>query len=91
MQDKCFLCGQNNPFDPLETHHIFGGAMRAKSERYGLKVRLCGQRCHRLGHKAAHQNADTMLILHRYGQRKARDENGWTSDDFIREFHKNYL
>lgn len=38
----CWLCGRNGNGDPLECHHIFGGAMRKKSEKYGLKVYLCG-------------------------------------------------
>ena len=45
----CWLCGRNGNGDPLECHHIFGGAMRKKSEKYGLKVYLCGDRCHRNG------------------------------------------
>lgn len=31
----CWLCGKNGNGDPLELHHIFGGAMRSKSEKYG--------------------------------------------------------
>ena len=47
MNDKrCFLCGRNDPSDPLERHHILGGANRKKSEKYGLVVYLCGNRCH---------------------------------------------
>lgn len=50
MNDKrCFLCGRNDSGDPLERHHIFGGANRKKSEKYGLVVYLCGNRCHRNG------------------------------------------
>ena len=45
MNDKrCFLCGRNDTGDPLERHHIFGGANRKKSEKYGLVVYLCGNR-----------------------------------------------
>ena len=47
--------------------------------------------CHIFGRKAAHQNADTMLRIKQYGQEKAMRENGWSVDDFIREFGKNYL
>lgn len=31
---RCFLCGGYGAF---ECHHIFGGAYRKKSEKYGLK------------------------------------------------------
>lgn len=88
---KCFLCGGNGNGDPLDKHHIFGGSRRKKSERYGLVVDLCHNRCHIFGELAAHKNADTMRELHQYGQRKAMEENGWTTEDFIREFGKNYL
>jgi hypothetical protein len=32
-----------------------------------------------------------MLKVKQYGQRKAMQENGWSVEDFIREFGKNYL
>ena len=87
----CWLCGANGNYDPLDKHHIFGGANRKKSERYGLFVYLCHNKCHIFGRNAAHQNKDTMLKLHQYGQRKAMEENEWTTEDFIREFGKNYI
>lgn len=71
--------------------HIFGGPFRKKSEKYGLVVYLCHHDCHIFGHLAAHQNADTMLRIKQYGQEKAMRENGWSTQDFIREFGKNYL
>lgn len=89
--NTCWLCGANGCFDPLDKHHIFGGANRKKSDRMGLTVYLCHNRCHIFGKKAAHQNKDTMLKLHQYGQRKAMSENGWDTDRFILEFGKNYL
>ena len=71
--------------------HIFGGPFRKKSEKYGLVVYLCHNDCHIFGRWAAHQNADTMLRIKQYGQEKAMRENGWSTEDFIREFGKNYL
>ena len=88
---RCWLCGQNNFADPLEKHHIFGAANRKKCDKLGLTVYLCGSECHRNGKFAAHVNPDTRLRLRQYGQRKAMEENGWTVQDFIREFGKNYL
>ncbi len=87
----CWLCGRNGCADPLDKHHLFGGALRAKSERYGLWVYLCHYRCHENGPEAAHQSPETMRKLHEYGQRKAMAENNWTTEDFIREFGKNYV
>lgn len=88
---ECWLCGRNGYQDRLERHHIFPGALRKKSEKYGLVVYLCGERCHRNGKEAAHRCRETALALKRYGQRKAMEENGWTTEDFIREFGRNYL
>ena len=88
---KCFLCGRNGSTDPLDHHHIFGNAYRAKSGEYGLMVWLCHHDCHCFGENAVHQNAQTMRYIRQYGQRKAMEENNWTKEDFIREFGKNYL
>lgn len=94
-ENRCWLCGKEwSPYGfaaHLERHHIFGGANRKKSEKYGLVVLLCGYSCHRVGPEAAHNNANTMQRLHEYGQKKAMEENGWTTEDFIREFGKNYI
>lgn len=88
---ECWLCGRNGAADPLDKHHIFGAANRKKSERLGLTVYLCHNRCHIFGKEAVHQNKDTMLALHKYGQQKAMEEQGWDTDRFIAEFGKNYL
>ena len=71
--------------------HIFGGAYRNKSEKYGLVVYLCHNRCHIFAKSAVHNNALKMRQLQRYGQLKAMREQGWTEDDFRREFGKSYL
>lgn len=73
--DHCFLCGRCD--QKLDRHEVFGGALRDKSKRLGLWVVLCHERCH-LG-KA-----------HRIGEKAAREAFGWSIEDFIREFGKNY-
>lgn len=90
-EKQCFLCGRNGSADPLDRHHIFGGANRKKSEKYGLVVCLCHNDCHIFGKEAVHNNAENMLYVKQYGQRKAMQEQNWTTEDFIREFGKNYL
>lgn len=87
----CWLCGRNGTADPLDRHHIFGGANRKKSEKYGLAVCLCHNECHIFGANSAHRSRETAERLYRYGQAKAMRENGWTIDDFRREFGANYL
>lgn len=85
------MCGRNGVFDPLDRHHIYGGPNRDKSEKYGLVVDLCHYRCHIFGEQAAHRCQETRLLLRRSGQLKVMDEQGWTEEDFIREFGKSYL
>ena len=91
VRRRCWLCGAPEGREYLDRHHIFGGSNRKKSEKYGLVVDLCHFSCHIFGPKAAHRNAETMQRLHEYGQKKAMEEQGWTTADFIREFGKNYL
>lgn len=91
MGKRCWLCGKNGAADPLDRHHIFPGKNRDKSEEYGLVVWLCHYSCHEFGPMAAHRNRETRKRLSEYGQRKAMEENGWSTEDFIREFGRNYL
>ena len=88
---SCWLCGRNGTAEPLDKHHIFGGAYRKKSEKYGLTVYLCHGSCHIFGEKAVHSCRETMDELHRYGQKMAMERMGWTKEDFVREFGRNYL
>ena len=83
---KCYLCGAA----ATETHHIFGGANRAKSDKYGLTVRLCHW-CHNEPPNGAHYSKVTMDALRRNGQRAAMDKYSWDIGRFVREFGKNYL
>lgn len=83
----CILCGSTKW---IERHHIFGGALRKKSEKYGLVVDLC-HKCHNEPPDGVHHNKDVMLNLHQYGQKKVMQEQGWTIERFRQEFRKNYL
>ena len=87
MTGNCFMC---NKYNQLERHHIFGGAYRKKSEKYGLVVYLCHD-CHNEPPDGVHFNAEKMQQIHEIGQIKAIVDNGWSTEDFIREFGKNYL
>ncbi|MBQ8301020.1 MAG: hypothetical protein IJX57_03565 [Clostridia bacterium] len=91
MCKECFLCGRNGNGDRLERHHIFSGVNRKWSEKYGLVVDLCGERCHRNGEFSAHRNAEVAAYLHRYGQEKAMKEQGWTVEQFRDRFGKSYI
>lgn len=96
MQDTvfepfCYLCGANGALDKLDRHEIFGGPYREKSKRLGLWVLLCHNDCHIFGPLAAHNNASTALQLKQEAQRRAMEAYRWSTEDFIREFGKNYL
>lgn len=91
MNRYCWLCGKNGSQDPLDRHHLFGGAYRDKSEKYGLVIDLCHNSCHIFGPRAVHRNHETMMILKAQGQLKAMREQNWTVEDFIREFGRSYL
>lgn len=91
LPHECWLCSRNGCGDPLDKHHIFGGANRSKSERYGLYVYLCHNRCHENGPDAVHRNPETAQRLHEYGQRLVMEEQNWTAEEFRFEFGKNYL
>ncbi len=90
--ESCYLCGRNPTADPcgLEMHHIFGGANRKFSEKYGLKVKLCGERCHRNGPESTHKNGQVDLSLKAAGQ-KAFEAAYGTREDFMKIFGKNYI
>ena len=84
---KCFICHSRQW---LEWHHIFGGALRSKSEQYGLKVRLCHY-CHNEPPRGVHQNREIRRKLQSFAQKKAMKHYGWSVEDFRREFYKSYI
>jgi len=84
---ECFICGSHVW---IEAHHIFGGPNRKKSDKLGLVVDLCHY-CHNEPPNGVHHNREAMLELRRYGQQKAMREQGWTKEQFIKEFGRNYL
>lgn len=86
----CYLCGRNGNGDPLEEHHCFGGANRKLSEKDGLKVYLCGSRCHRNGFMAVHQNKKTADALKKKAQAAWESRYG-TREEFRQRYGRNYL
>ena len=88
---RCFLCGLIGYVEPLDKHHIWGGALRKKSERYGLTVYLHHNRCHIFGENSVHKNAKLDRKLKEHAQKKAMEHYGWSIEDFRKEFYKNYL
>lgn len=87
----CLLCGMNANVEPLDCHHVFGGANRKKSEQYGLKVYLHHSKCHIFGKNSVHQNNAINNKLKAIAQRRAMEYYGWDVDTFRSIFGKNYL
>ncbi len=87
MKGNCDLCGK---YGNLERHHCFGGACRKLSEKYGLVVNLCHE-CHNEPPDGVHFNSKRMLALRKWVQKQAMEHYGWTVDDFIKIFGRNYL
>lgn len=88
---KCFICKQNACGGPLDKHHVFFGALRSKSERYGLTVYIHHNKCHIFGDMAVHKNAEINRQLQSFVQKKAMKHYGWSVEDFRREFYKSYI
>lgn len=87
----CYICGMNNRVEPMDCHHVFGGANRKKSEQYGLKVYLHHYRCHIFGKDSVHRNAEIAQALKAKAQKKAMQHYGWTIEQFREIFGKNYI
>lgn len=85
----CWLCGETG--ENLNRHEVFGGALREKSKRLGLWVMLHHEPCHVYGRQAIHQNPENNRRLKAEAQRTAMMAYDWTTEDFIREFGKNYI
>lgn len=83
---ECYITGATVG---LHSHHIFGGANRDNSERYGLKVYLIPE-LHNMSKNCVHYNRELMDLLHRAGQ-MAFERKWGTRDAFVKIFGKNYL
>ena len=87
LNDCCFFTGINKNL--CEKHHIFGGANRKNSEKYGLVVYLSPE-WHNLPPNGVHHNPINMLKLHQYGQQKFNEM--YPTLNFLDVFNtKNYL
>jgi hypothetical protein len=72
----------------LEIHHIFGGANRKLSTKYGLVVCLCHY-CHNETPNGVHFNRERMDWLRAIGQRRFNEV--YPELDFMQIFGRNYL
>ena len=84
-EKRCFVSGDCRY---LHEHHIFGGARRKLSERYGLKVWLRAD-WHNMADYGVHFDHALDLQLKQTGQRAF--ERDHSREEFIRIFGQNYL
>ena len=89
--DVCFLCGGGQGIEALDKHHIFSGALRKKSEKYGLTVYLHHSKCHIFGENSVHVNREIREKLCAYAQEKAMKFYNWTTEDFIQIFGRSWI
>ena len=80
--DMCYLCG----CPATDTHHIFNGALRNKSEEYGATIRVCRE-CHNLIHK----DYSLRESLKAEFQHRIMVEHNISKNEWLDIFHKNYL
>lgn len=83
--DRCYICGARSW---IEIHHVFGGANRKNSERYGLVVPLCHY-CHNEPPNGVHFNSALDQKLKRETQE--RFETIASHDEFMKIFGRNYI
>ena len=75
----------------LHRHEIFfGSGKRQLSIDYGLVVFLTPE-MHNMSNNGVHFNRAFDLELKRLGQQAAMEYYGWTTQEFIKIFGKNYL
>lgn len=91
---RCYLCMLlDNDYSYkswLEEHHVMFGNDHAFAEAEGLKVNLCGEKHHKYGPEAVHNNQENAELLmakaqEAYEQTHTREE--WTQGGL----RKNYL
>lgn len=95
QQDKthCYICGglPNYTDGALEEHHVFYGSGRRKlSERYGMKIYIHANKCHRNSPAAVHVNKNVRRKTEQAGQRAFEETQG-TRKEFMQIFGRNYL
>lgn len=96
-REHCYLCGkpaywrEDGLYERIEEHHVFFGNPRKKlSEKYGLKVYLHGDGCHRNGKDSPHKNRIIADMLRAAGQKRFEEVHG-SREEFVEVFGKNYL
>lgn len=83
---ECYVCGTTRD---IHEHHIFEGiANRRQSEKYGMKIYLCG-RHHNMSNQGIHFNKELDISVKQMAQEIF--EQTHTREEFREIFGKSYL
>lgn len=85
--DRCFICAARGR---LDTHHVFEGANRSASDKYGVVVKLC-RACHTLSDAAVHNNTKANKDLKHLCQIITMRHYGWDLPKWFSHFTVSYL
>lgn len=85
--EQCARCGLED-IHRLARHEVFHGPYRQKSKRLGIWITVCPT-CHSYIHDRPKDR--DVVDLSRQAQHQAMEKYGWSKEDFIREFGKNFL
>lgn len=81
----CWYCGRSDR--KLDRHEPFNGAFRTKSKWYGMWIMLCDEECH----AAAHSFHAYSAALKKEAQQSAMQTYGWSTEEFIERFGRNWI
>lgn len=85
---ECYVTGSTYN---LHEHHIFcGTGLRRLSEKYGLKIWLRAD-FHNMSDYGIHFDKNFDLDIKQMAQQVAMEHYGWTIEDFIKIFGRNFL
>lgn len=82
--EECYICHRQG--DLARHEPLDGIGRRQKSKALGLWVRLCPYH-----HDVSHKDRELQDLLRADCQRAAMKRYGWTTEQFISEFGRNYL
>ena len=84
---ECYVCRTTSD---LHSHHIyFGNSNRKQSEKYGMKVWLCG-RHHNMSNEGVHFNKELNTHLKQLAQEVFEQETG-NREQFRMIFGRSYI
>lgn len=82
-EKRCFYC---RTITGLDHHHCLEGSYRTQADDYGLWVWMC-RKCHRI----IQEDEKEMKKLRAMAQKKAMEYYGWTLNDWLFIFRRNFI